>query len=496
VSGYISKIKNEIKHFKAIEEVHELPESFHYVTNKYLKKVLSESLGISSFTEMIINYVNFVKKVKDEKEIEILSLGSGNCDFEIDFAYQNNLKSNITCLEINSYMLERGKLNAKKKGLINFKFIETDINAIKLDKNYDIIIANHSLHHFVELEHIFDEINNSMTTNSYFLINDMIGRNGHMFWDSTLNLCNRLWDMMPKEIKYNHLLKQYFPKRIQWDCSVEGFEGIRAQDILPLLDAKFKFKDFGTFFSLVNRFIDRDFGHNFNINNDMHKSILDMLWNYDDFCLVNKILKPTQMIAAIVKKEATLSKYSFTYFEKPQEVITLDESKLYRFFDCRENPKNLAIKSAKPATNEIVVDYTLDNVTYSGFYNIENQYRFTNGKGIIKISNLGPTKKFEVNLKYFIPEGLSTPEIRVVINENFIANNPSSLEDQGLQILYFETAKKIEIRTITIESKSFIPKDVCLNNDDIRRIGIAFIQISIKTKETSYWPKFFGGRRS
>jgi len=122
-------------------------------------------------------------------------------------------------------MLERGRKMANEKSLHNFEFINCDINDIQLNQEFDIIIAHHSLHHFVRLEHIFDEANKSMTEKSFFIISDMIGRNGHMFWDNTLELCNAIWSLFPKELKYNVQLKKYFEERIQWDCSTEGFEG-------------------------------------------------------------------------------------------------------------------------------------------------------------------------------------------------------------------------------------------------------------------------------
>jgi len=331
---YNSRLSQEIKNFEQTVNVHELPPSFHYISHTYLRRLINEKLGVNSFAELVASYIKAVSLRKKQNEIEILSLGSGNCDFEIDLAGNNSLECRFTCYELNPHMLQRASEHASSRNLAErFGFIESDINHLKLEKQYDVIIANHSLHHFVELEHIFDEIDRAMTNKSYFVVNDMIGRNGHMFWDSTLDLCNRIWSIFPKELKYNHQLKQYFETRIQWDCSKESFEGVRAQDILPLLDTKFKFKDFAPFFAITNSFVGRDFGHNFDTQNPLHKALLDFIWQLDDYCLSNKILKPTQMMACLVKKDVPVEEYRYAYFEKATEVYNMGEKTFFEFFD-------------------------------------------------------------------------------------------------------------------------------------------------------------------
>ncbi|MFZ5645000.1 MAG: class I SAM-dependent methyltransferase [Bacillota bacterium] len=331
MDDYTNKIYNEINNYKNIEVVHDLPDSFHYITNRYIKNLILEKFNIGSFDEMVIKHINALKSEKNK--IEILSLGSGNGDFEIKTALQAP-NCFFTCYELNPYMINRAYQSAKDYNVEDaFNFVEVDINKVKIDKCFDMVIANQSLHHFVALEHIFKEISKCMTTDSIFLVNDMIGRNGHLFWDSTLDICNRIWAILPKSLKYNHQLKKVFDKRIQIDYSAGSFEGVRAQDILPLLDRVFNFKEFGVFFCLVNRFIDRDFGHNFDINNEMHKAILDAIWHIDDFCLKNKILKPVQMFASLVKKEVSVNDLKFTYFKEPREIYEMKDSSLYDYFN-------------------------------------------------------------------------------------------------------------------------------------------------------------------
>ncbi len=337
---YINKIENEIKAYKNITNVHELPNIHIYVGHKYLKYLLMSKCKINSHEDLILEKINIIKKRKHEKDITICSLGSGNCDYELNLAKRNKLKCNFIFYEVNAHMLKRGQEMAESyKMTKQTEFIECDINSIKLNRQYDIILAVHSLHHFVELELIFDEVSKSLDEDSFFLINDMIGRNGHMFWKNTREIVNRLWLILPDELKYNRQMNnKFFSQRYQTDYRKgDGFEGIRAQDILPLLDKKFNFEVFASFFSIMNRFIDRDFGHNFDSGNDYHRSIIEMIWYMDDNICRNHLLKPTQMIASLVKKNVAVNNDRYTYFQKPSDLYNLNDSAVFDAYSNKEN---------------------------------------------------------------------------------------------------------------------------------------------------------------
>ena len=346
---YNDKINRELQMFENNINANELPEAFHYCTEKYLRKQLMDSIGVSSFEALINKHINILKVDKDEANIKICSLGSGNCDIEIGLVRDCEFRGKIYCYDVNSNMLERGRKLANDNDFHNFEFINCDINDIQLNQEFDIVLAHHSLHHFVKLENIFDEVNKCMTKKSFFIISDIIGRNGHMFWDNAFEICNAIWNIFPKELKYNVVLKKYCGERIQWDCSNEGFEGIKAQDILPLLDEKFKFKDFAPFFAIVSRFTDRDFGGNFDLTNNYHKSLLDMICNFDDFALKNKILKPTQLIAVMVKKDVEIVDYKYLYFKDAKEIYAQSEQK---FWDKFDHPRKIKFNRLKAEIDE------------------------------------------------------------------------------------------------------------------------------------------------
>jgi SAM-dependent methyltransferase len=305
--SYGDKVQEEIGIYEKVEVVHDLPAIFHYWSHNYNRPKL-ESLGFASLNDFYTGYIGQIINLYPEATCEILSVGSGNCDAEVALAellLEKGIQNfTFSCLDLNPHMLERGKqLAAERQLLPRFRFIETDVNGWQANRQYQVIIANQSLHHFVELEILFDKIYASLDDNGFFLSNDIIGRNGHMRWPEALEFVRALWLLLEDRHKWNHQLNRFEFFYENWDCSAEGFEGIRAQDILPLLLKRFKFHLFLGFSNLISVFVDRSFGPNFNIENPFDCRFIDFVNQLDDYYMEQGRIKPTQMIAAMTRTE-------------------------------------------------------------------------------------------------------------------------------------------------------------------------------------------------
>jgi hypothetical protein len=330
-ADYRRKLRREITFYRDVSDVHDLPPAHDYVAGRYLTPRLLEAFGYADYPSMILDYLR--AHPTPAADVEVLSLGSGNCDFEIGLVATHGLCCRMTCTEINPDMLERARHMAQERGVEDrFTFVCVDVNELSLDRRYDLILANHSLHHFVKLEAIFNEVAGAMGPDSLFLINDMIGRNHHLFWPPTLDLVNRLWDTLPADLKVNRQTGKLDRHRLQIDPSGYGFEGVRAQDILPLLDERFDFQDFAPFFTLVNRFIDRDFGHDFDLDDPLHTAFLDYAMELDDYCLREHLLRPTQMLAALRPRSAVVTPRLLGGLT-PAAVLATSDDALYARFE-------------------------------------------------------------------------------------------------------------------------------------------------------------------
>ena len=312
-ASYDEQVAQELSTYRDMDEVHALPPIFHYWSNKYLLPKL-RTLGFESLDDVFAQYIARICVGTRNVACKIVSIGAGNCDFEATLA-KSLLARGISnfqfeCLEINRSMLIRGQELAQREQIERyFTFTECDLNYWTPGNTFDVALANHSLHHVVELESLFRTIRSGLSKEGVFVINDMIGRNGHMRWPEALEVVKRFWKYLPESHKYNHQLNRIEHNYVNWDCSVEGFEGVRAQDILPELLKAFEFDLFFGFANAIDIFVDRGFGPNFDPNNQWDRLYIDQIHDTDEDMLYRGQLKPTHMIAAVMREGAHLKAF-------------------------------------------------------------------------------------------------------------------------------------------------------------------------------------------
>lgn len=301
-SDYEARIAQETGRFASELDVNALPAIFHYWSNTYLRPML-ESFGFAHPEDFFAKIILAHARQRDIAP-RILSIGSGNCDAEVRIA--ETLRASgladftFECLDLTTAMLERGCQLAEASGLAAyFRFTSTDFNRWQPAQGYDVVMANQSLHHVVELEHLFDSVASAIGDHGIFVTSDMVGRNGHQRWPEALAILQEFWREMPESNRYNLQLRRQEHEFLNWDCAVEGFEGIRAQDILPLLIDRFGFKFFLAFGNLVTPFVDRSFGHHFDANGAWDRDFIDRVHARDQAEIEAGRIKPTHMMAVM-----------------------------------------------------------------------------------------------------------------------------------------------------------------------------------------------------
>ncbi|APU32463.1 hypothetical protein UYA_23060 [Ectopseudomonas alcaliphila JAB1] len=301
---YRNKIQQELAIYEKQINVHDLPDIYHYWSNKYLAPIFNDA-GFSSIAEFFSsNLLVAATRTRCNKAC-FVSVGSGNCDLEVSIA-KNLVNAGLDnfvleCLEINPVMLERGRQIAKENGVLNnMIFVEADFNTWQADKKYHGVMANQSLHHVTRLEHLFEQITKALHKDGSFVISDMIGRNGHQRWPEALDVVQKFWKKLPDKQKFNVLLNRFEKEYDNWDCSKEGFEGIRAQDILPLLVQRFQCEKFVGFGNVIDVFVDRCFGHNFSRESQEDRDLIDKVHAEDEAGFESGSLTPTHMMAVFV----------------------------------------------------------------------------------------------------------------------------------------------------------------------------------------------------
>ena len=300
---YKSRLENELKRYADKVNIHQLPPIAHYWSHRYLR-IYVQTLGYQSMRDLYFQHCK--QACQSQVEARFCSIGAGNCEVEVLLAKKlvaaglTNFK--FECLDINQNMLDRGKKKAESSGVEDYiKSITTDLNSWQIEHQYDVVFALQCLHHFVELETITQKIYRCLRDSGFFITHDMIGRNGHQRWPETLEKVRWFWQDLPAKYKFNHHTKQIEEEFINRDFSAQNFEGIRAQDILPLLQKTFRFETFIFWGGFIDPFISRAFGHNYDPNKSEDRAIIDRIQRLNEDLLIDKTIKPTQMIATMKK---------------------------------------------------------------------------------------------------------------------------------------------------------------------------------------------------
>jgi SAM-dependent methyltransferase len=299
---YAAHLSAEKETYRGCLDVHDLPAIFHYWSNRYVRPKL-EAFGFSTPDEMFLKYVG-QQFQNGRGPRRIASIGAGNCHLEVRLASHllaaGHTDFAIDCLDLNSDMLERGRDAAAKAGAAAcMRFLQVDLNAWSAPDEYDGVIANQALHHVLNLENLFAEIKRSLKPGGRFLASDVIGRNGHRRWPEALDLVREFWRKLPPSYRFNQSLLRYEETYQNWDCSGESFEGIRSQDILPLLTGHFHFELFIAFANIVDPFVDRAFGSNFDASAPWDRSFIDQVHARDEKEIASGHIQPTHMLAVM-----------------------------------------------------------------------------------------------------------------------------------------------------------------------------------------------------
>lgn len=319
--AYQARIERERHHFDGCVDVHALPAIFHYWSNRYLRPKL-EAFGFSHPDAFFALYAARCIRATDGPA-RLASLGSGNGDMEIRLAQallaDGCADFRIECIDVSEPMLARTVAAAAEAGVAE-RIVPRclDVNRFALDGRYDAVIANQSLHHFLALEHIFDAVHRSLAPHGRFIVSDMIGRNGHLRWPEAHAIVDEFWEELPAAYRYHMQLRRHEPRFLDWDCSTDGFEGVRAQDILSLLVERFDFDLFVGFANVIDPFVDRGFGHHFGVDREWDRGFIDRVHARDEQEILARRITPTHIFAVMT---AGAGEHHFADGLAPREAV-------------------------------------------------------------------------------------------------------------------------------------------------------------------------------
>ncbi len=273
------------------------PPSWDYV-EAATRQLIREQTGFNQW-EYVVHQANQIEAP------EILSLGTGSCGIEIGLAEGMTTSYRFHCIDLNDQILALGKKEIDKRGL-NITVQAMDLNRIVLNsEKYHIITAFASLHHLIELERVYSAIENALKPDGKFVVVDVITKNGIRMWPETEEAVRQIWAVLPDKYKVNHTryeAPRFTPRFSHKDCSADSFEGIRSQDVLPLIPEYFDPVLYVPCHSICRQLLDTQYGPNYDLNDPLDRSTVEFIWNLDCYYVRERILPPGTMFAVMSRK--------------------------------------------------------------------------------------------------------------------------------------------------------------------------------------------------
>ncbi|MBK1784462.1 SAM-dependent methyltransferase [Prauserella cavernicola] len=298
---YEERLAAERENFADQLDLHgSLPEAAHRWSARHMLPKLN-ALGVTSIDELITGEIA-ARATRLQRDAVVLSLGSGNGDQELGWlrtlADQGVHNVRVRLLEINTDMQERAAAAASSLGLADrVEPVVADFNTWVADTEHDVVVGYQVLHHVLDLEHLYGQVRASLTRDGVFVVHDMIGRNGHRRWPEALEVVERIWATLPAELRRNAITGAVDEVYDDVDCAADGFEGIRAEDVLPVLLRYLHPSFFLALGNVIDPFIDRIYGHNFDLTDPEHLALIDQLGVLDDTLIDLGTVTPTRLTA-------------------------------------------------------------------------------------------------------------------------------------------------------------------------------------------------------
>jgi SAM-dependent methyltransferase len=285
---YQKLIEEEKEHYSKIEVTKELTEGGRHASSpwKYYWTRVADEIRDSQFSDIAVYAERQYASL--DRPLRILSLGSGYCGHELAMAQRLQCAYEITCTDINETLFTEARNRAKAAGL-NMRFQLEDLNFIRIAPGqYDMIFAHAVLHHVINLEVLFDQIARGLTKGGILHLVEVIGQNRRLLWEENERFVNLLLDALPDEITGG--------AKVQVSYEHEGMEGVRQEEILPILRDRFATLyeyTHGAFMRYVCT--DERLGRYLNPEHRLGKRYLDLLIDVDRSTIRNGILRPLEI---------------------------------------------------------------------------------------------------------------------------------------------------------------------------------------------------------
>ena len=221
-----------------------------------------------------------------------LDLGCGTADRSLD-VFRAGASRYIEGIDISVDRLAEAEARLSQQGIPG-SFRAEDVNSIRLPANtYDLIFSYHSFHHFLELEHIMEQVHQALTPRGLFVLEEFVGPTQFQWTYLQIELVRSILRFLPEDLRMYRMgwMKEFEgrPKPEEVEAA-SPFESIRSGEIVPLFKRYFHVVTVKQLGGTLQHLLYNGIIHNFIRDRDRAaahvKAVYGMEDTLMDFCLI------------------------------------------------------------------------------------------------------------------------------------------------------------------------------------------------------------------
>jgi SAM-dependent methyltransferase len=226
----------------------------------------------------------------------VLSLGCGTGDWEFAVAREAPGRIEFELVDLNEHLMASARRLAAAEGLPLTTRVG-DVNRIEIEPcAWDYVLCRSSLHHFLELERLFGEIRKGLRPGGAFVvIGEWVGRNGLQLYPETERAAQAIFERLPERLRRDNYSGRIDSRVPNVDHSVNSFEAVRSEDIMPLLLRCFEPVGYVLYDAYVSLLLDFRYGPNYNLENPADRALVEEIVRGDREAIESGALRPTAM---------------------------------------------------------------------------------------------------------------------------------------------------------------------------------------------------------
>jgi len=211
----------------------------HWESNDWINQIIAERAYGS-------NHANWIDYISDlylpgKTGLKVLSLGCGTGLLERKIARQLDCEL-IKAVDFSELSIQEARNLAELENLsFLIEYEVENLNTIILPTQaYDLIVAEESIHHVENLEHLYTQVQKALKPDGLFIQNEFTGPDRFQWTDEQLEEINKILDTLAPQYK---IKDSYERPRLVDMLANDPSEAVRSSEIIPLTYSYFEVID-------------------------------------------------------------------------------------------------------------------------------------------------------------------------------------------------------------------------------------------------------------